>query len=151
MNKFEEYKMHLEAIKSLVKSDGEAMVKGFFETLFAENKDLDMVLVYGYTPGFNDGEPCTHSQYSNFDGEEINGTVDLWDIVDIDEDEDDWEEALENINSKLSRDNMQKIEYAIDKIDDLLERVYDTNFYILARRIEDGTIVLTVGEYDCGY
>lgn len=149
MNKFEEYKMHLSAINSLVKTDGDAMVKGFFETLFTDHKDLDMVLVYGYTPGFNDGDPCYHTQYSILDGEEINDTVDLWDILEIDGDED--EDVLENINSKVSRDDSRKIENKIDGIEDLLERVYDTDFYLFVRRLEDGTIEIDNGDYNCGY
>lgn len=151
MNKFEEYKTHLAAIKSLVKSDGDAMVKGFFEALFAEHEKLDMVLVYGYTPSFNDGDPCSHSQYSIFVGDEINDTVDLWDLLEIDVDDEDNEDSLENINSKLSSTEAQKIERKIDAIDDLLERVYDTDFYVLARRLEDGTIDIDFGDYDCGY
>lgn len=148
MNKFEEYKMHMSAIKELVKSDGDAMVQGFFETLFAEHKNLDMVLVYGYTPGFNDGDPCTHTQYSTLDGDEINDTVDLWDMLEV---EDETGDELEEINSKLSREESQKIEYKIDAVDDLLERIYDTNFYLFAIRKEDGSVELTTGDYDCGY
>lgn len=148
MNKFEEYNMHMAAIKSLVKSDGKAMVKGFFETLFADHKDLDVVLVYGYTPGFNDGDPCTHTQYSMLDGNEINDIVDLYDVLNIEEDEGD---ELEEINAKLSSDKYRTIESKIDGIDDLLERVYYTNFYVLARRLEDGTVELSIGDYECGY
>lgn len=148
MNKFEEYNMHMAAIKALVKSDGKAMVKGFFETLFADHKDLEMVLVYGYTPSFNDGDACTHTQFSMLDGDEINDTVDLYDLLNIEEDEGD---ELEEINSKLSREESQKIEHKIDGIDDLLERVYYTDFYVFVRRLEDGTIDLTIGDYECGY
>lgn len=148
MNKFEEYNTHLKAIKALVKSDGKAMVKGFFETLFAEHKDLEMVLVYGYTPGFNDGDPCTHNQYSTLDADEINDTVDLWDLLEI---EDETGDELEEINSKLSHEESNKIENKIDSIDDLLERVYYTDFYVFARRLEDGTIEIDSGDYECGY
>lgn len=150
MNKFEEYNNHLNAIKALVKSDGKEMVKGFFEILFADHKDLEMVLVYGYTPGFNDGDPCSHTQYSIFDGNEIIDTVDLLDILEFDEDEDE-DDALENINSKLSSTEAQKIERKIDAVDDLLERVYYTDFYVFARRLEDGTIEIDKGDYECGY
>lgn len=150
MNKFEEYKAHLEAIQSLVKSGGEAMVNGFFESLFAEHPKLDVVLVCGYTPGFNDGDPCSHTQYTTFDGDEINDTVDLWDkFSDLEEDE--FEEKIEKINSNLSSAEAKKVDDKVDAVDDLLERVYGTDWYIVAFREDDGSITVTDGDYDCGY
>ena len=33
------------------------------EELSQDHEGLDVVVFVGYTPGFNDGEPCTHSSY----------------------------------------------------------------------------------------
>lgn len=150
MNKFEEYNSHLTAIRKLVKDHGDEMVTGFFETLFAENKNLDVVLVYGYTPGFNDGDPCTHTQYSVYDAEEINDTFDFYDYF-SDEDEDDVDEKTSKLNEHLSTKDAYEIESKIDSIEELLERVYDTNFYLCVLRKEDGSIEINTGDYDCGY
>lgn len=150
MNKFEEYNSHLNAIRQLVKNHGDEMVTGFFETLFAENKNLDVVLINGYTPSFNDGDPCSHTQYCTFDTDEINDTFDFYDHF-CDEDEDDVDEKVEKLNANLSNTESYDIERKMDGIEDLLERVYDTDFYICILRNEDGSIEINTGDYDCGY
>lgn len=152
MNKFEEYNSHLNAIRKLVKESGSEMVTGFFETLFAEHPNMDVALVYGYTPGFNDGDPCSHTQYCAFDAEEINDTFDFYDYFgDLDIDEDEVDDLTSKLNSKLQNKEAYEVERKIDDVEELLERVYGTDFYLCVLRKEDGTIEINEGDYDCGY
>ena len=154
MNKFEEYKKHLTAIQSLVKSDGKEMVHGFIESLFTKFTALDAFLIVGYTPSFNDGDACTHSQYVVFDGSEISDHIDLLDyftVPDDCEDEDEFfEEKFEELNAKLG-DADQLISKLVSEVEDLFERVHHTDFLIFAIREEDGTINISVEDHNCGY
>src|SRR5690242_19927821 len=66
MNKVETILEKQKELKEFVKKEGQAAVKEMLESFFTENPEITAVRWRGYTPGFNDGEPCTFSVY--FDG-----------------------------------------------------------------------------------
>ncbi|WNV47286.1 hypothetical protein ENKO_177 [Klebsiella phage fENko-Kae01] len=142
MSYIQDYRMHVNAAKELVEKHGKEMVQSFFEDLFNKYPNLDMVFIYGYTPGFNDGEPCYHIQYNIIDSDEIQDYV--YDYID------DLDEDIE-INHKISNEQSREIDKEIDSIDGLLEEEYGTDWYILVKRNEDGSVELQDGDYDCGY
>lgn len=142
MSKINEYLEHKNAIDSLVKGHSKEMIQDLFNELFTKYKNLDVVFIYGYTPGFNDGDPCYHRQYVEVDSEEITERVEEYlDLLD---------EEVE-YNSNLTGDEISDITDSVDDLEDLFEHIYDTDYYIIARKEEDGSITIDNGEYDCGY
>lgn len=61
--------------KEFLKGMTEEKLANLFAAVFAEFPELDRFIVQGYTPGFNDGDPCTHSM---LDPTIIACTVEQW-------------------------------------------------------------------------
>lgn len=142
MSKMNDYLKHQKAINELTQNHGEEMIQELFERLFSSTSALDVVFIYGYTPGFNDGDPCYHRQYVEVGSDEVNERIEEYlDILDEDE----------SYNDNLSSDEADEIVSSIDELSDLFEQIYDTDFYVIARRAEDGSIEIHIGDYDCGY
>lgn len=107
-------------------------------SLFGAVPALMHIKVQGYTPGFNDGDACEHSQcepylngrgeYSGDNDEEIVGKY----------------EAL----SDADYDNVCSI---ISGLDDVFEATFGTNWEITIERQQDGYITWKNEDYDCGY
>lgn len=97
------------------------------------------IRIRGYTPGFNGGDPCRHSQRDSAllvagrenDEDREGGTV--WQIRD-------------------SHPELVALLHAVDSapMAALLEEAHDTNWELAFRLTDDGVTVET-GEYDCGY
>jgi|AGFS01.1.fsa_nt_gi hypothetical protein len=147
MSYIQDYRMHIASAKDLVEKHGAEMVKSFFEDIFAQYEDLDMVFVYAYTPSFNDGDPCYHIQHVAIESGEIMDFVEEY--LEDDADEEEIEER--EINANISNQQRREIEDAIDGIEGLLEEQNGTDWYVFAKREVDGTISIQDGDYECGY
>ncbi|MFY0656248.1 MAG: hypothetical protein JXR12_05795 [Neptunomonas phycophila] len=95
----------------------------------------------GYTPYFNDGDPCEHSDEGYMEwNDEIEGKLDSF----------DWYEPTELADAQALRWNDPKLNelkdrYAdiceainMDIVSDTLQLLYDTNFVVLCGFDEDG-------------
>ena len=51
---------------NMMKTQMTAMGEKALKLAFDVSKDLEKLVIRGYTPSFNDGEPCVHSQDYNF-------------------------------------------------------------------------------------
>lgn len=103
---------------------------------------LNEVRVHGYTPSFNDGDPCTFRM--NTDDCKVNGYDGYEDDVDEDEDflgSDDTSSVQESVSDALS---------VFD--DDDWEAAFNSyGFEVVFTKEDDGSISLTEEDYDCGY
>lgn len=120
---------------------------------------MNKLVIYGYTPRFNDGDACTHSSeclfrdyhfqefaeqedYSFFRmmnvPEEIRETDELW----------EWE-GFENVNT-YSDDDEPKVRELIKLLDYLIERIEYTDYLVMFDFTKEETDI-TFGEYDCGH
>lgn len=134
-----------------------AAVEPFLDALAASG-EVSLIVIWGYTPGFNDGEPCEHS--SDY-------------VINVDdamsEDIFDRDMGLEELGEKLQDDDgditaescraaghvfgraSDTIRKAIkDVIFDTVEEEEGTDYYV-AYVLEDGKFVKREGEYTCGY
>lgn len=143
MSIIKQYKEHLQAINDLVATHGNEIIEEAFKELFDQYDHLDAVFVYGYTPGFNDGDPCTHRQYAETDPDEMEGYLEENCEGEFDEDV--------RLNEDLSGTQAGEIQTTLSNLGDLFERILDTDYYIFAKRNDDSTIELNIGEYECGY
>lgn len=133
-----------------IKDNGEAFIQELFQDVFDNHQGLNVIGVVGWTMGFNDGEACYHQQY-------IYTGVPAWkDYPDFYEESGNFEEDFEfdeeenkHLNSECS--TLQQAKAQVEAYDEIIERVFGTNFRIVATRNEDNTAAVSVDEYDCGY
>lgn len=103
-----------------------AALPGAMEAIFSANAGLKWVRLLGYTPGFNDGDPCTHSMRVDVEG---------WDGELPEQEVDEWE-----------------IEKCLAPLEVPLEQAWGTNWQILVQRQENGTVKISDREeYYCGH
>lgn len=119
---------------------------------------LNKIIVKGYTPGFNDGDPCTHSSEVYFNKRwhfsELSeyGIDNLSSFLGAPEEYEDelyeWE-GLDSVNTYSDEDE-EKIEEFISMLDDLVERLYYTD-YIVYIDLTGDEPVINSENYECGY
>jgi hypothetical protein len=103
--------------------------------------------VSGYTPGWNDGDPCHHSQLDPY----LNGRN-----IDDDEDDDDEDDDEENddegerSSARLSDKDFKAIAYILDGMSEVLEEIFSTDWTLIFRRTQNG-IEFNRYDYDCGH
>ena len=138
----------------------------------AKSGEVSIITVRGYTPSFNDGEPCEHGAdfWVNIDqhwGDEVDMTCDLEEIFEGLQDtyrydrpsytRIDIPEAIEanrklcaehgHVFGKPSAEIMQAISAVIF---DSIEEDFGTNYYVTFI-IKDGKFERHEGDYDVGY
>lgn len=142
-----------------------ALFTQFTAQIFDEFSGLNRVVVQGHTPGFNDGDPCTHSQmtyvtvgnFAEFEGED-NGK---FRYIDRDENPDlNWSDRHVltdgtdgyQYNGTLSAEELTQVQEAFDAFGEAIEDLYTTDFTLKWERSrEDGKIEFSHEHYDCGY
>ena len=148
-----------------------AALEPFLDEL-AKSGTVSIITIRGYTPGFNDGEPCEHGAdfWVNVERHwdvEVDMTSDLEELFGELQDTYTWDsqyrtrtdlpEAIE-ANRKLcaehghvydepSKEIMDAIKAVIF---DSIEEDYSTNYYVTFM-LKDGKFVREEGDYDCGY
>jgi hypothetical protein len=159
-----DYEAANKALNEALKENGEKCIAELFTKIFKEHDGLNKVLIIGSTPSFNDGDVCEHSQdtfvggkwyenrkggiseSSSYDYENYDDTFYEFFEHAVDEDDAEMEENV-NCNCKT----LLQAKKQIREFDEIIERVFHTNFQIEISRNEDGTASVNVDEYDCGY
>lgn len=146
----EEYEKVNAALNEKIQREGEKFMEELFQEVFSQHEGLNVIGIVGYTPSFNDGEPCTHSHYI-YTGAKLS----YGDYVDFVEEVGNFEEDFEyneedndHANSKCL--TLGEAKDQIEAYDEIIERVYDTNFRIVVKRTTDG-VEIEHEEYDPGY
>lgn len=166
-----------EGIKRLqeeAKAARQNALQPFLEALAASGQ-VSMIVIRGSTPGFNDGEPCTHSadifvNMGEIIRDEVCDSIGLElpdELVDGIQWEKNWshekreyeiDQARLESNRELCRehghvydDPSPEIAGAINAlIFETAEEENGTDYYV-AYVLKDGKFEMTSGEYDCGY
>ena len=149
----EQYEEVNKQLNKQIQENGKEFIQNLFQDIFDQHKGLKFVMVRGWTPGFNDGEPCTHSQ-ETFVGRVSWGTYhdfsdyELYDDFEcvFDEDSDD---VVSHINSGC--ESLDEVYVQVEAYSEIIERVFNTNFEIKASLNTDGKVVVIEDEYWCGY
>jgi hypothetical protein len=164
------------ALQEEAKRKRQEAMKPFLEALAASGA-VSIIVIKGYTPGFNDGEPCEHSAdfYVNVEqimDNDLHEDGDLGfelpeEILDGIQTDDAWNsttrtyeeipEAAEH-NRALCRAHGhvysppgEEVMKAISAlIFETAEEDYNTDYYI-TYVLKDGKFEVTNGDYDCGY
>lgn len=111
---------------------------------------IDLITILGYTPGFNDGDPCEHGSDYGF-GFEWLANYGLEDVVeDLVEDEEDVEQKIEELMSKEVVVPEELKNFVGQVLDPFYKEKHETD-YIVYIFFENGTYRIVEDEYDCGY
>ena len=144
-----------------ISENGKQFLESVFQEIFDQNEGLKLIYILGWTPGFNDGEPCTHSQESyvgcshtwEWGGEQqLSYDFDereLYEEFEVEFDDEDSEKVINHINSGCK--TLDQVAKQVAAYEELVERVYNTNFEIKVTVNDDGKVVVDQDWYDCGY
>lgn len=152
-------------IKELTSKVSGSLLGKLAEVAPEKFKDINFkcILAYGYTPGFNDGDPCIHkfnlaygkrTSYSEnslyFDYDELDDFEEFFSLEDIDCSDIDPRET--NIVPLISDEDGKFIESFFEKFNLLCERIGVTNFKIKIYKKNDGEILIDINDdYYVGY
>lgn len=131
------------ARKAMVKAE----VLSIMARLINDLPGVTSIEVCGYTPGFNDGDPCRHSQMDP----NVNG------ITSVEYDDRRYCSSNRNFNPSNYPDEMvdddtyNLITSICNGMSDMFEDAFDTDFSVTVSRDENGNFTHEVGHYDCGY
>lgn len=132
-----------------IKENGKAFMESLFQEIFDRHEGLKVAAIVGYTPGFNDGDPCSHS-HQVFTGYKARSWYDFQEEAgNFEEDFEYDEESKTCINDACK--SLEQARIDIEIYDEIIERVYDTDFRIVITKGEDGKVSVSVDEYECGY
>lgn len=167
MSKLQEYKKLQKAVSSFADKHKDEIITDGLAEAFKVDSGLKAILINGYTPGFNDGDACTHTQYTITNGDEIIeyvvdseelsalllGYEDEWAMEeDLGEKELDLDEALEQLSlPSFDYKISSKVDSILEDLEDILEDAMGTDWQFLAVLQSDGTVKTVSTDYDCGY
>jgi len=111
-------------------------------------KELGLITLIGYTPWFNDGEPCTHTSdvlygYSGLEDYGLEDRMGDW----FEDEEEKIEELMErevNLSSEVRK-------FGSGILLPYYEQKLHTDFLVHIFFDEDGTYRVEEDEYNCGY
>lgn len=145
-----------------IQENGNAFITQVFQEIFDQNEGLKYIHIIGWTPGFNDGEPCTHSQesavgsshtyYSNYYGRDV-VSHDFEDREWFDEFEVKFSEGSNTVVSHINSGckTLDRVAKQVSAYDELIERVFNTNFELKISTDDNGKVVVDEEYYNCGY
>lgn len=150
-----QYEQVNKELNKQIKENGNEFIEALFQEIFDQHEGLNFVLIRGYTPGFNDGEPCTHSQ-ETFVGSGWYASYRERDVYDFEDYElyeefgvEDEDEPSKHINSACT--TLKEAKAQIEAYDEIIERVFITNFDLKITKGEDGKVKVVEDDYYCGY
>ncbi|QXO11303.1 hypothetical protein pEaSNUABM19_00157 [Erwinia phage pEa_SNUABM_19] len=161
MSIYNDYKTKKNEYFTFLNSNKNDIFNSAIEELKLLIPDVKTIGIIGYTPGFNDGEPCTHSSYSFFDdfGELIelsdynSEVLSCFNIPEdvLDEDESDiYDWISDNTSLKLTSADRQLGNAIMSDLEALAEDIWYTDFIIMVDLSENTPVVKHI-EYQCGY
>ena len=143
--------MELKSFKELadiyLNRDKEDEFDALISAVFRDYPFINTICAAGYTPGFNDGDPCYHS-------DEI--SVDDFNYANVYEYDDDWfyEEAGARPKASVIQKEEEEIRDCVCgalSASGLFEYMFETNFKVVIRRQEHNGYEIVEEEYYCGW
>ncbi len=137
MGKLEDLKAAQATVAKLIKDDGRALIRDFFDGLFAANPQIRKFRWTQDTPSWNDGDPC------EFSVGDLEAIIEDPDDAIAERDEDDEEDLFQDMwnarNLGLKGDpNGEFTELA--NIDGLFDGVFGDNVKVTVNRDEPGFV-----------
>lgn len=158
-------KMNFEEYEKEISNISEEKLKSFLESCFEFDKKLLAIRICGWTPSWNDGEPCYHNQDCHILFEDDY-------VCEVDYFNDEFSEIINKIfeekgellsgwTSKFYGGiNLKEIDKESENRKRVIESIiseyysraiYDTNYLIVAIRKNDKVEITIDDDYECGY
>lgn len=133
-----------------------AAIKGELNDVVAlllNELNLPGIFLYGWTPGFNDGEPCEHSMEIGDAYEHGDGTLEAEGTHGADFAGDDDSELAEQVCIELSKSQFgqQAVAALFEPLEDALYSAFGTDWFLIWKKLDDGSVELIRGNYDIGH
>lgn len=134
------------------------------QSVFDAHPKVESFSIVGYTPSFNDGDPCTFR--FNAEARTINGygnpdyEQDHEPLLGDKPEDDDWDEGRVYRNGSMVQERDAGWAAAAIKsiresfrlfTEDQIERLFGSNFRLVCSRKRGGGVMVEKQEYDCGY
>lgn len=134
-----------------------------FKEFFDKHKGMRKIRFVGYTPSFNDGDPCYHS--SDFAVGLYSRQPKTYRESGFYIESDDYSEDCEFFDLELDDDDDKIVSFANDgfkgdveamgqdmqSIEQIVELLYNTDYDVRVTLEDDGSIEVDHDGYDCGY
>lgn len=138
-----------------ISENGTKFIESLFQEVFDKHAGLNVVGIVGWTMGFNDGEACYHQQYT-FTGDMQHSSWRQCNYPDFEDEVGEFAEEFEydseeNTHLNINCTTLSQAKVDIEKYDEIIERIFHTNFRIVVTRNEDNTVNVFVDDYYCGY
>ena len=134
----------IDDLKSELRTKGWSCFQRVIPAIFSEHPGMKQLAIRGWTPGFNDGDPCTHST-------EYYISDDMWSEYDEDEYWDSETDCYREVN-KLTDEEVKAIKKALYSFDYILECQYGTDWELfISKDPESGELKWDKDHYDCGH
>ena len=127
--------------------DPEGKLRGILREVFDALPELTHIEVIGYTPSFNDGDPCYH------DGNWYIRWMGLWsecDYFELEHVENGEASIIYDEDAKRPVDVPPKLISALDMMSQYFEYDFGTNSVSIFAR-QNGKVNFYSCDYDCGY
>lgn len=155
-----QYKELKKRLETEIKEGGEVMLKELFKEIFDKHEGLKVVAFIGYTPSFNDGEPCIHDQaayvgkYTSYSSDPSKGYFDFEDYTTREELYEAFGYNKEAEVKTCVNSGCKTLKEACTEVDvcsEIIEQIYSTNFLVVIKRQENGDVTIDPDDYDCGH
>ena len=140
MSKLQEMIAQYNEIQKVMKKSAKTLI---LDHLKESVKDLTFEGVHAvswvqYTPGFNDGDPCTFTCQADY----------LQTQTGPDE---DWDEGTDNLPSETDN-SLNKLQAAVNEVpDDFYEAAFGDGVRVILTFGPRGGLTVETDDYDCGY
>ena len=139
-------------LKQLRKEINNILDRGIAQFLlpYSDSEEPLYIYIQGYTPSFNDGDPCTHNSYVYSPEEIIEGEIleyneDLFGDID----EEQLKASRPYPTDKDGR-TLSDFNEAVEAVEEALEFKYGTDYHVLIT-LQNGNVTYVRDHYDCGY
>ena len=144
-----QYRELQKKVREQIKTEGSNIAKEVFKEVFEKHPGLTYIVIRGYTPEFNDGEPCVHGQEVLF-GYKWVGKQESFDFADYDLEEEFCFDLETRTHCNSACNTLNDVSTTLSDLEELLKEIYDTNFE-LKIRYSQGNVDINYDSYDCGY
>lgn len=149
-------------LNTALRENGDQFIQSLFADIFDRHPGVNRLCIMGWTPYFNDGDPCTHNSeyfsgvtgsYSGrtyFDFDDYSAACEFM-TEGLNEDEDNDDNELGLTPNTTDNKVLKSAKAALTAYDEIFTRQFETNFLIKANRNEDGTVTVENEYYNPEY
>lgn len=155
LNNFRTFKEKMKEFYEMKKEVSTILLRSSVQELGEKYGNFALVII-GYTPSFNDGDPCTHSSYTTVPMTKKpalwNAKYEYWDNDENEQAEDysDFFEIMdkETVNTHLlgRADFLEDIQY----LEEMVSIIQDTNYEVKIK-YKNGEVSVEFDDYYCDY